>query len=108
MGLLMKDQAIAYRLLTVTFGSGESRSFCVTISAPNKTADGEYCCEVFSDDVLFRGRRKAFGVDSIDALDYAIQTLDTEIMEFKVGTISWPDGTSYKRVFSSRKMAWGP
>jgi len=107
MELLMKDHQIACRSLTVVSKAGESRNFDLTIGSPFDTGDGEYCCELNSEDVLFRGKQKAFGADSIDALDYAIQLMDAATTEFKEGVICWPDGTPYKRVPSGRKMEWG-
>jgi hypothetical protein len=107
MGLLMIEGVFARRNLLLVCENGERLYFEVTISMPRKTSNEEYCCELSSENVLFRGKQAVFGVDEIDALDYAIQAFDTAVAEAKQGAICWPDGTSYKRIRSDTKMEWG-
>ena len=90
----------------VVHQGSDSRVFDIQIASPYETDDGDYCCEMQTDDVLFSGIQKVFGVDALDALDYAIQAIDVAANKFVVGTLQWPDGSPYKRVPSGRKLDW--
>lgn len=98
---------ICRRTLRVVFPDGNASKFEIQVSAPFETSNEDFCCEVCSDDVLFAGMQKVFGIDGIDALDYAIQFIDLAVANFERGALQWPDGTPYKRVPSSRKLQWG-
>jgi hypothetical protein len=91
----------------VTYPRGNRTEFEIQIDAPFLTSDDDYCCGVRSGDVLFAGTQKLYGVDAIDAVDYAIQFIDTAFANFRDGEIQWPDGTAYKRLPSSSKFDWG-
>ena len=95
------------RALIVTYPDGKTRTFEIQVSAPFHTSDGDYCCEMRTEDVLFAGTQKVFGVDAIDAFDYAIQYIDAAAVNFQSGDLRWPDGASYKRVPSTSKLGWG-
>ena len=106
MDILKKKSIIASRRLVAEFSSGEKKEFNITITLPYIIDEQEYCCEVYSDDVGFEGVKKAYGVDAIDSIDYAIQTLDILLSTFSGGKILWPDGTSYIRISTDCKMSW--
>lgn len=107
MEILMTEEIIARRTLRFTSKDGDYNLFDITISAPFETDDGEYCCLINSQDLLFKRQRRVFGVDAIDAIDYAIQSIDNEIFYFNRGDISWPDGSTYNRIESKKKFEWG-
>ncbi len=73
---------------------------------PRMIEEGDYSCEIRSDNIAFPGTKTLYGVDSIDCIDYAIQLLDTLLGQFAGGKISWPDGSPYIRVPTSQKMGW--
>jgi hypothetical protein len=98
---------VGRRRLVVAYPDGNTREFEIQIEAPVWTSDEEYHCGVRADDILFAGRQRVYGVDAIDALDYAVQFIDTAVANFRSGDIRWLDGTSYKRVPSSDKFGWG-
>lgn len=93
--------------MKIVNAAGEGRIFEITVSGPVEGEDGEHSCNISSDNVLFRGKQKVFGIDSLDTLDYAIQFIDKATTAFTNGTLCWPDDTPYKRVLSTEKMEWG-
>ncbi len=103
----MDIQIIASRRLMFKNDEGECKLFDITISRPYMVDAVEYRCEIFSDNIIFKGIKKPFGMDSIDCLDYAIQHIDIFLSEFPEGTIFWPDGSPYRRVLSDHKLDWG-
>ena len=80
--------------------------FSISIYQP-VYGDDDYFCEIYSQDMLFKGIRKVHGVDSIDAIDYAIQFIDNMIDKMADITVLWEDGSAYSRRTSSIKMDWG-
>jgi hypothetical protein len=65
--------------------------------------DQQSYCVLNSENMLFKGDIEVYGVDELDALDYALQTIDIYITN--VGTdniVRWPDGSKVTRVKSNR------
>lgn len=103
----MIERVIASRSLMIRYEDGDEVLFDITIGMPYKIDELEYCCEIYSNDAMFSGVKKSYGMDSIDCLDYAIQMIDLLSVEFAKGRLLWPDGTPYSRVLTNLKMGWG-
>ena len=103
----MIDNVIATRSLVIRYENGAETPFDIKIGSPYLVDKFEYCCEISSNDVIFKGVKKSYGMDSIDCLDYAIQMIDLLSVEFANGRLLWPDGTPYSRVPTNLKMGWG-
>lgn len=103
----MIEKVIASRSLIIRYENGDEYPFDIKIGSPYIVDKFEYCCEIYSDDLMFIGIKKSYGMDSIDCLDYAIQMIDLLSVEFTKGKLLWPDGTSYSRVPTNLKMGWG-
>lgn len=103
----MNSEIIASRHLMIRDEMGESRPFVVAIGRPFIIDENEYCCEIYSDNIMFNGIKKSYGMDPIDCIDYAIQLIDLLSTELPKGKILWPDGTPYNRVPTTLKMGWG-
>jgi hypothetical protein len=104
--LLMNNEPMARRHLVAHYDSGGDQPFSVTISVPIMIEEGRYSCEIYSDDIAFRGTKTLYGVDSIDCIDYAIELMDTLLAQFSGGRISWPDSSPYIRVPTIDKLGW--
>lgn len=69
--------------------------FAITILHPARNDGDEWSCEVSSDDVLFNGWKKIYGVDAIDAINNAIRFLDDFAFITQRGRVLWPDRSPY-------------
>lgn len=102
----MIKTAIGSRSLVARYDDGDIIHFKVVIYVPCEEED-EFGCEVNSDDIIFSGLKKIYGIDGIDATDNAIHFIDTMISEFRGGVILWPDFSPYIRSPVNNKMSWG-
>jgi len=98
---------IASRQLKYRLNDNADALFILSISRPKRIGD-EYSCEIFSEDVLFKGVKKSYGIDEIDCIDCAIQMIDLFISELPANSIFWPDGSRYLRTLTHDKMNWSP
>lgn len=77
--------------------NGSIQEFEISISYPEKIED-QFQCLVKSDGVLSNIDLKAYGIDSIDAIEYAIHLLDILIFERDNNfEVLWPDKSCYNR-----------
>lgn len=75
----------------------EAKNFSIKISFPRKTSN-TFECILDTQGVLSEHPLRAFGEDSIEAIEYAIHLVDVLIFERdNEFEIYWPDGSKYCR-----------
>lgn len=85
------------RVLLAKMDDGSTHQFVVSISCPIEIEDSFYCT-IQSDGILSESAIKMYGIDAIEALEYAIHMVDVLIFEKpQAFTVLWPDGSDYLR-----------
>jgi hypothetical protein len=88
------------------YKDGHLQNFDIEIGMPYRVSDVEFCCEIDSGNVLFRGIKKSYGIDALDCLDYAIQMVDLFSTQLVDVALLWSDGSPYVRLPTDRKFSW--
>jgi hypothetical protein len=93
---LKNDPTVFGRTLMYITEDGYRSLFTVSITVPEKISPHEFKCSIFSQNIIFKGKKSSVGVDEIDAIDFAIKKMD-KIISLSGMDLYWPDGSKYVR-----------
>lgn len=86
---------------------GNKVEFYLTISQPYETSDGMFECEILLKPRIIVERTTVHGIDPVDAVELAIEMLDTLIFEGDHGLyFQWADGSNYSKSKTAMKYVW--
>jgi hypothetical protein len=86
---------------------GQRTKFDFSISQPFEKPDGMFACEINLQPRVIVERTTIHGIDPVDAMEMAIELLDTLIFEGDHGlNFQWEDGSNYSKSKTALKYVW--